>query len=263
MTKIQVFTDKKSNNYDLFSGMSSSGRICNHGIERIAAKNRDELISTALLRADLDSYVLSAYGPLLTGMKSSEIYDAIEFAIDKIDFDILFLTIYSDNCPLRTDERSYENMVFTRTVSPHGTECILISPKGVDRLLEIIKDDCGRGYDFYINAAAEKMSIYTSYPPMMMVDVSKRSDDMKLIKSTVCREVISAQKPITLTKKYTGNMNLFWFFLIVIFILFIAAMMLSFDGSRNYKVASNANEKRDVVPMGKQKAAELLSPYNQ
>ena len=254
MARINIFTDNKSDNYKLFHDKH------NYHIERINVRNRDELISAAISKSCDDSYVLCAYGPLLTTMKTYEIYDAIEFAIKEINFDVLYLTIYSDDCKLNTDDISYENMSFHRTISPHGTECILISPNGINRILELIKGDDGRGYDFYLNCLAEKMMLYTTYPPILMVDVSKRSDDIKLIKSSVCREIISAEIPLELTQKYTGNMNLFWFFLVVVFILFIAAMLLSFADSKSERKVEHS-DLRDPIPMGKQKAAELLSPY--
>lgn len=260
MNSINVFSDRNSNG-KIFLGKSSTGNTGIKKYEKISVKNRDELISNAMMNScDDNSYILCAYGQLLTNMKICEIYDAIEFAINNIEFDVLYLTIYSDDCSLNSDIYSYENMVFKRTISPHGTECILISPKGVENILNLINGEDGRGYDYYLNCAAEKMLLYTSFPPIIMVDVSKRSNDTKLIKSSVCKEKIISVKPLELTQKYNGNMNLFWFFLIVVFILFIAAMFLSFSDSSSFKT-QRSDVLRDPIPMGKQKAAELLSPY--
>lgn len=260
MAVINVFSDKKYNK-GIFNGKSTSGNTYIGDFKKMDVNTRDQLISNSIsCSLDSDSYILCAFGPLLTNMKVCEIYDAIEFAIQNIDFDILYLTIYSDDCSLNSDIYSYENMVFKRTISPHGTECILISPKGMNNILELVEGKDGRGYDFYLNCAAEKMMLYTTFPPIMMVDVSKRTDDTKIIKSSVCKEIISFKKPLQLTQKYNGNMNLFWFFLIVVFILFIAAMFLSFSDSKSFKTERSA-ELRDPIPMGKQKAAELLSPY--
>lgn len=261
MLKVFVYTDDKSNSYRLFYSESSSGRTTNGGITRINVENRDQLISNAIVNTPDNGYILVAYGSLLTAMNSRQIFDALEYAIENIeDLDVLYLTIYSDDCPLNTDERTYENMVFKRTVSPHGTECVLITPKGVETILNTIQGEDGRGYDFYLNSAGEKMMLYTAHPPMLMVDVSKRSDDTKLIKTTVCREVISSTKPLELTRRYTGNMNLFWFFLIVVFILFIAAMMLSFGG-KGIQSNTERTDTRDPGPMGKQHIGEFMSPY--
>jgi hypothetical protein len=230
MSLIHVFTDSSSENYKIFYGGSSSGRTVESKIDRIDVKSRDDLIANAIVRAEKDSYILCAYGPLQTTMSKKDIFDALEYVIEKIvNFDVFYLTIYSDDCPLRTDENDYENMTFLRTLSPHGTECILISPQGVNKIINMFNGGDGRGFDFYLNSAAEKMMLYTSSPPMIMVDTSKRSKDTELIKASACREIITAERPLFLTKASNGNMNLFWFFLIIVFILFIAVMTLSFN----------------------------------
>lgn len=239
MTNINVFVDDKSDNYKFFIDNPL------FKTERIQVMNRNDLISNAILLSSKDCYILTAFGPLLTTMKNKDLHDAIDFAIKNIDFDVLYLTIYGDNCEFISDENSYENIVFSRTISPHGTECILISPNAVDKILNLVKEDEGRGYDFYLNEAADIMKMYRAYPPLMMVDVSKRSKEMQLIKSSVCREQIIADKPINVTKKYTGNLNLFWFFLIVVFILFLAAMVLSFSDK---SVSDNNYSKPDGLP---------------
>lgn len=262
MNKVYIYTDTKSDNGKLFHGSSTSGRTIETKIERIDVSSRDDLIAKAILRAPKDSYILCAYGPLRTTMDSKDILDALEFMIEEQkDLDLFYLSIYSDNCTLRTDDMDYKHMTFVRSMSPHGTECILITPKGVDRILDILQEDHGRGFDFYLNAAAEKMMIYTSLPAMVKVDVSKRTSETQLIKAAECREEIIADRPLELTKKYTGNMNLFWFFLIVIAILFIAAMLLSFDNANSNDTVYPLNQK-SYVPNGKAKIGVSMSPYS-
>lgn len=258
MNDIYVFTDNKSINERIFTGRSNSGKTGSISVTKLEVKSRDELISNAMLLAPENSTILVAYGPLTTSMQVKEIYDAIEFLVDNIDYEIFYLTNYSDNCKLRSDDHSYNQMLFQRSVSPHGTECILISPKGVNKILDLIKGDDGRGYDFYLNSSAEKMLLYVSSPPMMFVDLNKRQTDLQLIKGSICREMISAEKPLELTKKYTGNMNLFWFFLIVVFILFIAAMIISFGGDDDIPTNSQVT----TMTAGKQNIGRSMSQWN-
>lgn len=262
MNHIHVFTDKESNNDRIFTGKSTSGKTFEAGITKLDVKNRDQLITNAMLLAPEGSYILIAFGPLTTVMNTKEIYNSIEFLIEQTPFDVLYLTNYSDVCSLRSDDYTFNFMMFQKSASPHGTECILISPEGINRILEIIRGDDCRGYDFYLNSAAEKMLLYVSTPPMMMVDESKRSSDMQLIKSTVCKEMISAQRPLELTKKYSGNMNLFWFFLIVVFILFIAAMLISFGGKQKEAPPSNSEYAiRDPMAAGVENVGRSMSPW--
>lgn len=223
---LNVFVDDKSENYKLFNENTDLFKV---KVNRVQCNNRNDLISSGILLSPINSYILTAFGPLLSSMKTKDLYDAINFAVKNIDFDVLYLTIYGDDCDFTSDDNSYENIVFSRTISPHGTECILIAPQAVDKILDLVKEDEGRGYDFYLNEAADIMKMYRAYPPLVMVDVSKRSKDVQLIKSSVCREQITTANPINLAKKYTGNMNLFWFFLVVVFILFLASIVLSFS----------------------------------
>jgi hypothetical protein len=241
MPAIEVFVDRNSNNNKLFYGKSKSRLTFDSHIHVMDVKNRDQLISQALSIAPEGSYILCAFGHLKTTLNASQIYDALEFSIKEIDPDIFYLTIYADNCSFNSDEYSYENSTIHRTISPHGTECILISPKGAEKIIKNITGSDGRGYDYYLNNLAEKMKFYTSYPPLLMVDVSKRDSDTALIKTTVCRENINLERPIELQKRYCGNFNIFWFFIIVIFIIFIAGLAV------NYGNVYNRNEEKIVV----------------
>ena len=257
MSQIHVFVDDKNKNERFFYGKSSSELTSDARIIPVAVTNRDDLIAHAIKTAPKNSYILCAYGPLATCLTPQGIYDTLEFTISNIEFDVFYLTLYGDNCNFSSDDYSYESMTIRRSISPHGTECILISPEGVDKIINSFDDVDGRGFDYYLNNRGETMSLYTSFPPIINVDVSKRNSDTQLVKSTICRENINSEQPIEITKRYNGNMNLFWFFLIVIFVLFIATMLISF-GSKDVqdtknKFISDPIVKNPVgVPMGKQ-----------
>lgn len=261
MNRISVFTDKTSNNDRIFNGKSATGNTFNENITKLDVKDRDQLISSALLLVPDDCYILIAYGPLSTTMSTKELYNGMEFLIEQTEFDLLYLTNYADVCKLRGDEYSFNFMTFSRSVSPHGTECILISPSGIKRMLELVRATDLRGYDYYLNASAEKMLLYVSTPPMMLVDDIQGSSQLRYIKGTICKEKISAEQPPELIKKYTGNMNLFWFFLIIIFILFIAAMLISFGGPNKIVPVVKPGDMVGALD-GKQNIARSLSPWN-
>jgi len=249
MPGIHIFIDDKHGNERFFYGKSTSGETFDSSIIKREVSGRSELIDYALETAPLDSYILCAYGPLLSSLTTEAIYNTIENVIDnkskKIDFDAFYLTLYADECKFTTDEYSYDFMKIRKTVSPHGTECILFSPNGVKKLKDDYKEIDGRSYDHYLNNNGENMSLYTTFPPLISVDISKRNSDTQLIKSTICRENINSEKPIENKQRYNGNMNIFWFFLIIVFIVFIATMLISFGGVNEYYV-NNKNDK--VLP---------------
>lgn len=260
MYKLYVYTDQKSNNAKLFYGQSSSGETVQTKIEVIESVDKDDLIAKAILRAPEDAYIICAYGGLKTTMSPKEILDGIEFILkEKPTLDVFYLTIYADNCSLRTDETDYKNMTFVRTLSPYGTECILITPKGVNKFLDLIQDDHGRGFDFYLNAASEKMMNYTSLPPFLKVDISMLDHEKNYVKVAECREEIISTKPIELTKKPNGNLNFFWFFVIIVTILFFATLLISVDPSTNYNI--NQSENTTNKTAGKPNIGSSMSPY--
>lgn len=250
MSVIHVFIDKDSNNGKLFYGKSTSEMTYDAKITSYEAKTADELISYALKTAPKDSYILCAFGPLLTTLNAKSIYDVLEFVIGRINFDVFYLTRYADVCEYKTDTYSYENLEIMRTISPYGTECILISPNGAEKVKTMFDTSHGRSLDYYLNAKGENMLLYSSFPPLITVDVSKRTKDIQLVKTTVCREKINLEKPIEVIKRYNGNMNIFWFFLIIIFVLFIAIMLISFSDT---STTSNVPNKKPLgVPVGLQ-----------
>lgn len=251
MSSIHVFIDKKSNNKSLFYGKSTSEMTFDAKITLCDAETADDLISYALKTAPKDSYILCAFGPLLSTLNAKSIYDVLEFVISKINFDVFYLTRYADVCEYKTDTYSYENLEILRTIAPYGTECILISPNGAEKVSEMFDKSHGRSLDYYLNAKGENMLLYSSFPPLISVDVTKRTKDIQLVKTTVCREKINLEKPIEVIKRYNGNMNIFWFFLIIIFVLFIATMVISFVDVK--PDTSNVEVKKPLgVPVGLQ-----------
>lgn len=257
MPQINVFINENSGNERLFYGKSDSGNTFDASITPLASKTRDELISEAIKQTGDDAYVLCAFDKLKTSLSSSEIYNVLEFATENIQFDIFYLTLYADRCRFSNDEYTYNNLDIKRTISPHGTECILISPNGIKKMKSMPQLTEGRSWDYFLNAKGEEMMLYSSYPPLVMVDISKRNKDADLIKSTVCREEINEKNPIELSRRYSGNMNLFWFFIIVVFILFIAAMLISLGG--NQYLGGQYNGKLTDIPVGKQDLVGVLS----
>ena len=252
MSRIHIFVDDKNKNEKLFYGKSTSELTSDAKITAYDAATRDELIEYAIKTSAKDSYILCAFGPLLTGLNPTSIYDVLEFVINKTKFDVFYLTLYGDICEYASDNYSYEHLTIRRSFSPHGTECILLSPSGAEKVSKMFNKTDGRSIDYYLNNKGEQMMLYSSFPPLLFVDVSKRDNDTQLVKGTICRENINSTKPVELTKRYTGNMNLFWFFLIVIFVLFIAAMIISFgNGNKNVDNCVCPNKPLGI-PVGKQ-----------
>lgn len=263
MPSIYVYVDKNNFNENIFHGKSSSEITFAIQIIKVDVKSKDNLISYALANTPENCYILCAYDSLVTSCSSEYIYNTLEFAISKIEFDVFYLTLYADNCLLCNDEYSYENLTIRRSISPHGTECILISPNGVNKILNEFEFCDGRGIDFYLNNRGETMMLYSSYPPLIFIDISKRDSDLQLIKSSICRENINRIKPKCKDKK-KGNMNLFWFFLILFTIVLISILTVNF---RHSCINGRAKENNIDIEIHKKnenllenKNSELLEP---
>lgn len=254
MLNINVFINNGSDNETIFYGKSISGKVGDGSIIKIDTDNVDDLISEALKVSEDDTYIICAFGPLKTTNTVSSIYDTIEKVIEAKKFDIMYLTSYGNRCNM-TDIYTYNNLDIVTTFSPHGVECILISPSGIRMLKPLVEkinnSIDGRKWDYYLNANGENMVAVTTFPPLIMVDVSKRKDNSELIKTTVCREEINIKNPVDLSKRYTGNMNIFWFFIIIVFILLLAIMLLNLGGVKlKFNGEQNYDGKLGDVPLG-------------
>lgn len=233
MAAISVFVDSKSKNEKLFFSKSETEMTYASSILPVDCSSDDDLIKksfkTIIENDNQGSYVLCAYGPLSTALSSSAIYDILEYVITNVDFDVYYLTLYGDECRLASDVHDLENgFVVRRSMSPHGIECVLFSPEGFDKIVDKYKEFHGRGLDYFLNNKADRMLIYSSFPPLINVDVSKSDSETQLIKTTICRENIESARPIDCSKRYNGNMNLFWFFLIIVFMIFIVSILVTF-----------------------------------
>lgn len=255
MIDINLYTNEDSNNGEIFYGSSNSNYISCSKINKLKVSTADELITNAIKLANENEYTLCAFGPLKSTQIASGIYDTLEKVIKSGDFDIFYLTLYGDKCSMH-DTYTYNNLNIQQTFSPHGIECILISPSGLKILKGLIQkyDICeiteGRGWDFYLNCNGCNLILKTTYPPLIMVDISKRKDNLSLIKASICREEINLKNPIELSQRYTGNMNIFWFFIIIVFILLIAIMLLKIS-SYSDNINSNYDGNLKSVPVGK------------
>lgn len=254
MININVFINNGSNNEAIFYGKSESGKVSGATTIKINTDNVDDLISEALKVSSDDDYIICAFGPLKSTNTPTGIYNTIEKVIEAKRFDVMYLTSYGNRCNM-TDIYTYNNLDIVTTFSPHGIECILLSPSGIRMLKPLIdvmkKSVEGRKWDYYLNTNGENMVAVTTFPPLVMVDVLKRKDNSELIKSTVCREEINIKNPVDLSKRYTGNMNIFWFFIIIIFIILLAIMLLNMGGVKlNFNKQNNYDGKLGDVPIG-------------
>lgn len=259
MAGINIFIDSKSNNDVFFYGSSTSGKTHDNSIVKLDVTDSDDLISKAILTSDSENYVLCAYGALKSTLNASGIYDAIESLIVNKKFDAFYLTVYANRCNM-TDIYTYGNMEFMTTFSPHGTECILFSPEGVKKMKQIVnlvsERNEGRGWDFFLNSNGQNLILTTSFPPLMYVDITNRKSNSDTIKGTFCREEIEEKLPAQITTRYTGNLNIFWFFLLVIFILFLGIMLININ--QNGAPGEIFDGKLGNVPLGKFDPTGLL-----
>lgn len=223
----EVFIRKNSDSFKLIYGRSTSGRISTDDMKQLDVNSADELLLKALEISDPNKTMIILNSNVITLLDPIALLDTLEYFIDNVTYDIFYLTRYADVCKSHTDFRKYKSVDFMKVFSPHGIESIMISPSGKQKINGKLKSVHGRGADFILNAMSEHMNNYSSYPTLMNIDLTKRSDDSELVKGNICKEAYHAVKPAKISSRNTSVTNLFWFILVLLFIFFLASLAMT------------------------------------
>ena len=239
MNKINIFAFSNKSSL-FFDGKSSSGQTGAREITVYHQKKdksklnnflsiEDKFIYESLKNSNKDEYTLICLDKIVTLCNTTQIYDYLEYVIDNINFDIFYLTSWCDRVDLYSDIHELNNCKIVKTFSTHGTSCLLFSPFGRKKFLDRIKPCNYRSLDFVLHENIRCFETYTSLPSLFEFDITCRESDLEFVKLSKCREIPSYVRPISVSRRNTTTLNVFWFILILIIILCVAAMLLSFN----------------------------------
>lgn len=235
MYKVNVYAYDKQTS-EIFNGCSSLGKtkiqditFCEFTEQK--CKNfmcpQDKFIYESLKYANEHEYTLICLDKLVSLCDSRQVYDYLEYIIENINFDIFYLANWADRCDLYSDIHEVDNFKIVKTLSPHGTSCLLFSPSGRELFLKHVKNTTRHTIDTILNTNNHLFRTYTSLPCIVEFDILKRNSDLEFVKVCKAREVPSTIHPIGITRRNTSTLNVFWFILVLIIIICVAALLLT------------------------------------
>jgi hypothetical protein len=238
MVNINVYLyDKKQEHF--FSGKSTSknvcGIICNIQNDFSFTKSklksesdRDNFLISSLKQADSNGYTLICMDKMISSCSSEQIYNCVEYCIQNICFDILYLSSWMDRGDMYDDIHDYCGYKIVKTISSHGTACLLFSPQGRRIFLENVLLVEGKSIDMCLEPQLYKFKAYTTNPSIINFNILERENDLEYCKVSKCREVPNSVRPVEITRRNTSTLNLLWFILVLIIIICITCILLSY-----------------------------------
>lgn len=206
---------------------NSAGERCIDEIIEIDTISQNELFKNAVTKSDQSKYSIVLYTNVITVLDPHQVTDFIDHIVKNLDFDVFYLTRYSDDCRAHDDFHTYKNVSIMRVKHPHGIEAMIISPKGKHVLSDKLVEKDGRGLDYILNGMGPIMNNYSSFPLVFNIDLNQRNNDYELVKGVLCSESVHSLRPPSLTQKNTSSLNLFWFVLVLVFIFCIAGALIT------------------------------------
>jgi len=201
----------------------------------------DRFVYESLLRAPGNEYTLVCCDRMVSHCSATTIYDCLEQVIMNCNFDIFYLASWAERCDLFCDVHEIENYKIVKSMSPHGTSCLLFSPYGREKFLSQISCSPEKSLDFTLHSKISCFNTYTTLPSLVNFDITLRKTDLEYVKLCKCREVPESVRPVEVTRRNTTTLNLFWFILVVIIIICIATILISITDASKLPVVDSKN----------------------
>lgn len=233
---MELFICRGTNVRSKISSEDKNGNVVITDIYEVNTKSQDTLLRCAVEDSDPTKFSIVLHYSMVSILSPDQVTEYIKNIVDKISFDVFYLSRYADECREHDDFNILDEISTMRVYHPHGVEALILSPIGKQKLRGNFKMIDGRGTDYILNSLGPKMENYSCWPLVYNFDMSKRTNAYDLIKTVVCRESAHSLRPPSLTQKNTSSMNLFWFIMVLIFIFCVAGafLMTTLDEKGNY-----------------------------
>jgi len=252
----------------LFSAKSTSGRV-NATVNIIKPiKNEydsDYFLTYNSLIESENQYVIICKDTAISSSTSENIFNVIEGVINRnIDgsdnsFDIFYMAKWMDRCDQYTNQVDIgdSGMKVVNTISPNGVLCLMFSPNGGKKFVNIYHIDKNpipvqtdinnKTLGHYLHSRVglrsnvvdvnQQFYAITTTPSLVNFDISKRKSDDEFIKTVECRNV---QKETKNTTTQSSNMVFFWFVIIVLIIIFFIWIIFKYNSPPIQKNAGDS-----------------------
>jgi hypothetical protein len=198
----------------------------------------DYTIYTKSLKQSYDkdpkSYVLVCKDNMIS--QYSNVMDIVYDIISSSSFDICYLSNYCDQCEKYTNRKKLtSNIWIVDTTKANGIDCLLFSPSGVEKFLNIKyneKDDLNKILNNSLTTRLNPDNTFigiTTYPSLFVPDINKITNDADYIKTNRCLSVDGELKP----SSSSVDLNLFLFVVVLIIISIIIYNVILFRKTFN------------------------------
>lgn len=174
-----------------------------------------------------DAYVIICKDTTVSSLSPSDLLFRISEVISTECFDVMWLAKWMDQCQKHSRIRKISDTgsYVVNTYSPHGTQCLLISPEG-KRKLQKQKCDEKTNYSELLNrlVKAGKLKAITFQPSIVSYDVSRARVPLDYVKMCECADPPGTIKP----DLPPAEPNVFIFLIIGIIILISIFILIRF-----------------------------------
>lgn len=269
MHNIKVFissSEKKDSLLPLintFTGKSSSGLVFGtvNVVEPSITDKYDQdyfSVYNLLKTVSDDDYLIFCKDTAVSASNSEIIYNIIEKSIElNVDgkFDLFYLAKWLDSCHNYVNFNSVDNTTvkIVDTVSPNGILCIMFSPSGRKKFLEIYdieknpiliqtatrKETLGHylhnriglktNTDTDLATIHQKFYAITTTPNLVNFSIEKVKSSGDYIKTVECRDVPTTEE--SQNSSSSSSMAFFWFIILVLAIIIIIFLFFRYYGS--------------------------------
>ena len=206
---------------NFFVGESSSGKTKIDSIKEIQTSSPNVLFFEALKESDENKTLLICFNTLTSFLSSQQILDYLENFSERTEYDVFYLSRYLDvNSKTDLEKWNFNGVEFTRVLSAHGIEGLMISPAGKKKLVGKISPVHGRGFDFALNAKCSQMNNYSCYPHLFNYDTTRCNPTrLQLFRN-------ENLKPPVKNIRNQSMVNFLWFlFVLLVIIIFFNVML--------------------------------------
>lgn len=231
---INVYVDSQDKT-KIFQGSSRTGDtfgevkvLRREDFKTIEYDYEHQVILRTLGEVNPNSYNLFCLGPMVSVSNSETIYNTIEVLKEK-EFDLFYLYKFLDRCNDYDQIQEIDNHKLARTLTPHGTNCILFSPMGRLKYLSDFPDPIridARKLDYYLHKKLRKYLVYTTIPNLVAWDVTQRKNNHEICQSSECREIPETIQPYNSLHKTEGSYNFYYFILALLLVLIFSYIIL-------------------------------------
>jgi hypothetical protein len=214
-----------------------------------------------------EDYVIVVKDTSCSTTSASDLSRTIAWAIKETEqkdgFDIMWLSKWMDDCSkhriIATDARG---MSVVKTSSPYGLQCLLFSPAGVKKMLNLSVPKSNISLSEYLNANVRRNAIkaVALHPSPVKFDTSEAQNSTdEYAKMCECADPKGLVKP----QKSSSNLGIFTFILIAILIAASIYILVNFGSkiSDAYMKSGGNSVSSPIAKMSPAKSFQSVTTY--